>query len=96
MAVQDQLWHDISWEEKRYFKNTSSTSYGQPVKALYRTDENGKPCANDLTEAGKKYFGVDDDDIEASYDRAKLKESSDDDCCCSLCSCIYKIICCFL
>ena len=58
MAVRYQLWHDIDWEEKKYFKNTSSTSYGSPVKAMYMCDTNGKPKAMYLTKEGMKYFGV--------------------------------------
>lgn len=75
MAVQDQYWHDIAWEEKKYFNNTTSTNYGNPVQAFYRTGEDGKPYWRDLTEAGLEYFGVKKED--GSEEKAETSNSAE-------------------
>lgn len=58
MAIQDKYWHDIAWEEKKYFNDTTSTSYGNPVQARYTLDANGNIDPQYLTEEGKAHFGV--------------------------------------
>lgn len=47
-------WIDIKWEEKHFYNNTTSTSYGNPVQALISS---GGPKPQDLTPAGRKHFG---------------------------------------
>lgn len=102
MASKNDLWHEISWDEKKYFNNVTSTNSSEPVEAMYLTDENGKPMARYLTKQGKKYYGVEDDDDVAARIRTAQKESNDDDSLCSgcgplcsICKCIYKLFCCF-
>ncbi len=109
MATQNELWHDITWEEKIYFRNTSSTNYGDPVRALYRIKD-GKPYWEDLTDAGMEYYGVINEDKakkEREQEAAKIEEvakkarkadkkskkSNCCGCCCCMCRCLWKVFC---
>lgn len=98
MACQDELNHPITWEEKKYFKNTSSTSYGNPVTALYQVGKDGRPLPQALTEAGLKHFGYLDesnDEAEAKKERIKIKSEDNDGCCwCWPFKCLWKLVTC--
>ena len=59
-----QLWHDIRWEDKHLYSNVTSTNYGDPVRALYQVEPDGRPSRRDLTKAGLKHFGYEDEDKE--------------------------------
>ena len=63
-----QLWHDISWEDKHLYSNVTSTSYGNPVQALYQVEPDGRPSRKDLTKAGLKHFGYEDEDKEEALE----------------------------
>lgn len=67
-------WIDIAWEDKKYYTNTSSTSYGKSVQALVSYGPDGRPAKNCLTSAGIKHFGYD----EASNAAPVAKSSSKD------------------
>ena len=47
---------DITWEDKKYYNNTSSTSYGNPVTALVTYGPDGRPDKRCLTKLGIEYF----------------------------------------
>ena len=49
-------WIDITWEDKKYYNNTSSTSYGNPVTALVTYGPDGRPDKRCLTKPGIEYF----------------------------------------
>jgi hypothetical protein len=61
-------WIDITWEEKRFYTNTTSTSYGNPVQALISA---GGPKAQDLTAEGRKHFGIPDEPVENPFETRK-------------------------
>lgn len=49
---------NISWEDKKYYNNTSSTSYGNPVTALVSYEPDGRPSKSCLTKAGiERFYG---------------------------------------
>lgn len=47
---------NIRWEDKHYYNNTSSTSYGNPVTALVSYGPDGRPSKSCLTKAGIEHF----------------------------------------
>ena len=63
-----QLWHDIRWEDKHLYSNVTSTNYGDPVRALYQVEPDGRPSRRDLTKAGLKHFGYEDEDKEEALE----------------------------
>lgn len=63
-----QLWHDIRWEDKHLYSNVTSTNYGDPVRALYQVEPDGRPSRKDLTKAGLKHFGYEDEDKEEALE----------------------------
>ena len=63
-----QLWHDIRWEDKHLYSNVTSTNYGDPVRALYQVEPDGRPRRRDLTKAGLKHFGYEDEDKEEALE----------------------------
>ena len=73
-----QLWHDIRWEDKHLYSNVTSTNYGDPVRALYQVEPDGRPSRRDLTKAGLKHFGYEDEDkeeaLEAERDAKRERE----------------------
>lgn len=77
----EQLWHDISWEDKHLFSNVTSTNYGNPVQAFYSVAPDGRPSRKYLTKAGLKHFGYEDEDKEEALEaerEAKRKPSKND------------------
>lgn len=63
-----QLWHDIRWEDKHLYSNVTSTNYGDPVRALYQVEPDGRPSRRDLTKAGLEHFGYEDEDKEEALE----------------------------
>ena len=51
-------WIDIRWEDKHYYQHTTSTSYGNPVKARidYKPDRTIDPKST-YSDLGLKHFG---------------------------------------
>ena len=47
---------DITWEDKMYYNNTTSTSYGNPVTAFVTYGPDGRPDKRCLTKPGLEYF----------------------------------------
>lgn len=66
-------WIDITWEEKRFYTNTTSTSYGNPVQALISA---GGPKAEDLTAEGRKHFGIPEKPTENPFVSTKKSSKS--------------------
>lgn len=83
MAVQDQYNHPITWEEKKYFNNTSSVGTDK-VTAKYTVAPDGRPEPQCLTKLGLEHFGYNTEAPKPSKNESKPKKekarsSSDDD-----------------
>lgn len=64
-------WIDISWEDKKYYNNTSSKSYGDPVQALVQYGPDGRPDKRSLTSLGIKHFYGDEPAAPAAQSSSK-------------------------
>ena len=64
-------WINIAWEDKKYYNNTSSTSYGNPVTALVTYGPDGRPDKRSLTSLGIKHFYGDEPAAPAAQSSSK-------------------------
>ena len=64
-------WIDIGWEDKKYYNNTSSTSYGKPVTAFVMYGPDGRPDKKSLTSLGIKHFYGDEPAAPAAQSSSK-------------------------